>query len=266
MPIPVRVTNGDASVAAGLVNEQIGNIEMVIADSSSTGGILPVTPRAYYAAMAGYDKAELDNMISAYMAKTGITYSGSSAIAWSDLISGYTLVASGGGATLPLVNADGSLTFDGTDDYMVTGAYTNNQPFTVYLAAQQVSWTLNDIIFDGFTYQSTMLAQGASNPEVFPFAGSIGAVNPDWITIGSFVPALAVVFNGASSLTQVGPTGTPVAASVGSNNAGGFTLGAGGAATGNFSNIRVWEVIINRGADSTAKINRTLAYLQDKYN
>ncbi len=264
MPIPVRVTNGDASVAAGLVNEQIGNIEMVIANSTVTGGILPVTSRAYYAAMAGYSKAELDAMAAAWMAGTGITDSGSlSAVAWSDVVNNRPMVA-GGAATRPTINSDGSLTFDGVDDYLATAAFTLSQPFTVYLAAQQVSWTLNDIIFDGFTYQSTMLAQGAVEPEVFPFAGSIGAVNPDWINIGNVITPVAVVFDGASSLTRV--ENTTVAASVGANNAGGFTLGSGGAATGNFSNIRVWEVIINNGADSTAKIERTINYLRDKYN
>ncbi len=194
-----------------------------------------------------------------WRAGSGLTADGNGVSAWKDVIGGQTLAQSVN-TNKPGVFNDGSILFDGVDNFLATDAFTLNQPFTVYLYAQQVSWTANDIIFDGFTYESAMLAQGGVDPQVFPFAGSIGAVNSDWITFGSTGRSVAVVFNGASSVTQVG--GAPeVAASVGANNAGGFTLGAGGAGTANFSNIRVWEVSINNGAYDATRRNLFLSYL-----
>ncbi len=195
-----------------------------------------------------------------YRAGTGMTLSGSEVVAWADLLSGNSLVQ-GTSASRPLMQSDGSLVFDGVDDFLATGAFTLNQPFTVYLYAQQLSWTANDIVFDGFTYQSTMLAQGGVDPQVFTFAGSIGPVNGDWIQVGPLGRAVSCVFNGASSTIDMGNTLATTSGNAGVQNAGGFTLGSGGAGTGNFSNIRVWEVIINRGADDAARREIFMSYL-----
>lgn len=189
----------------------------------------------------------------------GQTGDGTGISAWVDVIGGKTL-AQADNTKKPDQNTDGSLTFDGVDEFLATDAFTLNQPFTVYLYAQQISWTANDIIFDGFTYQSTMLAQGGVSPQVFSFAGSIGPVNGDWLSLGAMGRAICCVFNGASSSIRVfGATETT--GNIGAQNAGGFTLGSGGAGTANFSNIRVWEVIINNGADSTTRQDLFLNYL-----
>ncbi len=196
-----------------------------------------------------------------WRAGSGITESAGNVVGWTDVISGQSLVQ-GTAGNRPLLKPDGSIEFDGVDNFLATGAFTLNQPFTVYLYAQQVSWTANDIIFDGFSYQSAMLAQGGVSPQVFAFAGAIGPVNGDWIEVGNIGRALAVVFNGASSTIDVDNTAGTTTGNASTQNAGGFTLGSGGAGTGNFSNIRVWEVIINNGADDATRRELFLSYLK----
>ncbi len=196
-----------------------------------------------------------------YIAGRDVTLSGSDVVDWGDVSGNSRDLVQGTGANRPTYQSDGSILFNGTDEWLATGTFTLNQPFTVIFVGKQITWTSNDIIFDGFTYQSAMLAQGGVSPQVFPFAGSVGAVNGNWALDTTAV--IQTVFNGASSLTSV--NGTDVAASVGAQNAAGFTLGAGGAGTGNFSNVQIWEVVILAGAASSTVRGYFDAYFKAKY-
>lgn len=201
------------------------------------------------------------NIAARYVATRNFTLSGSDVVSWGDVSGNARNLVQGTGANRPTYQSDGSVLFNGTDEWLATSTFTLNQPFTVILVAKQFTWTSNDIIFDGFAYQSAMLAQGGVSPQVFPFAGSVGAVNGNWALDTQAV--IQTVFNGASSLTAV--NGTEVAASVGAQNAAGFTLGSGGAGTGNFSNIQVWEVVVLTGALGAVGRAYFDSYFSEKY-
>lgn len=122
--------------------------------------------------------------------------------------------------------------------YALKGTFTLNQPTEVYVLNMPWAWTLNDTLFDGNTLGSGQLYQSATNPNIRASAGTATA---------EFVPPTNtvwrvnnVVFDGANSRmsTNDGPF---TVADAGTNNMGGFTLGAAGTATGTY-----WTGLISR--------------------
>src|SRR6185369_16031814 len=102
----------------------------------------------------------------------GITQAGGFASQWADQSGNGRHLKQPTGTNQPAVNADGSLLFDGVDNFMQCDAFTLNQPFTVALKMKQVTWTSSDCIFDGNTALSALLNQASISPILFMFAGS----------------------------------------------------------------------------------------------
>lgn len=159
----------------------------------------------------------------------------------------------------PAVQADGSLLFDGVDNFMKCDAFTLNQPATVYALIKQVTWTLNDAIWDGNTDATMYLYQSDLTPRVRAFAGTATAVNTN-LPVDTYA-AVCAVYNGASSLTQVNST-APATGNAGASNAGGFHLGTKGGAASGFSNIQVREVIIFAQAHDAGQREAVINYLR----
>lgn len=160
----------------------------------------------------------------------------------------------------PAKQANGSLLFDGVDNFMRTAPFTLNQPFTEYLLMQQVTWGSNRYFSDGATLNSTILGVGGAvvEPQFEMFAGANAATNGN-LAVNTYAVVVAV-FNGASSLDRVNNT-TEVTGNAGANNAGGFTLGGGGDVAANFSNIQVKEVILFASAHTKAQRDLVVQYL-----
>ncbi len=196
------------------------------------------------------------NMEAWYRFGAGITVATGVSV-WADQ-SGKTgrnlLQATGGNQ--PALQSDGSILFDGVAHFLKSAAFTLNQPNTVYLRFRQVTWTNNDIIMDGVGATSRLF-QGGVTPQIFQNAGSIGSADGD-LAVNAY-GSLASVFSGAASILQVN-NGTPITSNAGTNNPGGFTLGASaaGAAPGN---IQVKEVIIYSAAHDATTRNTIISYL-----
>jgi len=189
----------------------------------------------------------------------GITVTGSGVSQWDDASGNGNHLKQGADTNRPSKEGDGSILFDGVDNFLKAGAITWNQPETVYLLFDQVSWTTSDGIFDGNADLSMLLNSVTLTPRLSLFAGTANDPETDSAVVGSCV-ALCEVFNGASSVVQVGST-TRATGNPGASNAGGFTLGRrAGAAS---SNIQVKEVIGYSTAHDAATRAKVIAYLSN---
>lgn len=156
-----------------------------------------------------------------------------------------------------------SLLFDGSAHYIKTDPFTLNQPETVYLVAKQVSWTLNDVIFDGGSLNTLTVYQNATTPKIRCYAGAVGNENSN-LAIGT-TGVICLVMNGASSILRINNT-TEVTGNFGALNAGGFTLGAAGDVGASApSNIQAYEVLIYNVAHDAATRSNIIRALMSKH-
>lgn len=132
------------------------------------------------------------------------------------------------------------LLFDGSNDYLKTASMTLNQPEVVYMGLRQVSWTLNDFIFDGYTLNSGRVGQATTTPLLRMNAGSVSAENGN-LSLGP-MGLMKCVFNGTSGIFQINNT-TALTGDYGSANMGGFTLGSAGN-NGSSANIESGTILI----------------------
>jgi hypothetical protein len=196
-----------------------------------------------------------------YRKGQGITVTGSGVSQWSD--------ASGNGRHLlqatdtnrPARQSDGTILFDGVDNYLKTSAFTLNQPITYYLALKQVTWTAGDYFIDGDGNTSVLIAQpsAGATPEIVAYAGSLSAVSTG-LAVNTY-GVICAVYNGASSVLRVN-NGADITGNFGANNAGGLTLGGSGTVVAQFANIQVKEVIVFNQAHTAAQRSLMIAYLQ----
>lgn len=199
-----------------------------------------------------------DNLAAWFRFNTGITVTGAGVSQWSDQSGNSRHLKQTTDTNRPALQADGSILFDGSDNYLKCDAFTLNQPETVYLLFKQVTWTINEAIFDGNTANSGVMFQATTTPNVAIFAGA-GGVSSDPDLATDTYGVMACVFNGASSRIQLN-NNAAVNGNTGSGNMGGFTLGARG---DNLvpSNIQVKEVILYSAAHDAATRKRNIRYL-----
>lgn len=189
----------------------------------------------------------------------GITVTGSGVSKWEDVSGNDNHLLQATDASRPSLQPDGSILFDGIGNFLKANAFALNQPETVYLLFKQVTWTLSDGIFDGNTDLSMLLNSVSPTPTLSLFAGLANTPTTALATVGDYV-GLSAVFNGASSVIQVGnetsATGNP-----GASNAGGFTLGRRAGAQ--FSNIQVKEVAIFNAAHDEKQRTEIIKFLEN---
>lgn len=174
-----------------------------------------------------------------YRFRTGITITGGGVSAWRDFSGNGRDLAQATAASRPTLTGDGSISFDGSNDYL-QATFTLAQPATLYLCVQQLTWTSGDILFDGVTADARV-AQNTSSPGLAANAGS-GLTVDNTIPVGRY-GVLAFVANATASRYQAGSGGPAVLTSgdAGTNAFGGLTLGAS-RTPGNYANILVREV------------------------
>jgi hypothetical protein len=146
------------------------------------------------------------------------------------------------------LNGRTRLTFDGANHDMqrafpldMTGGLT-----MILGGLQQVTWSLNDYITDGFVTETIRFYQATSTPRVRMRSGATGptAVTELQVATDAHVKCL---YNGAAS-NMVVNNGTPITGDVGTNvGANGFSLGSNSGGTAN-SNIKVGLVVLIQGA------------------
>jgi len=161
------------------------------------------------------------------------------------------------------LNSRSTILFDGSDDYLTTGAFTFNQPETIYIVFQQVSWASSDTIFDGASGNSMRLYQNLTTPTINMTAGADTNFSTS-ATIGSYF-IVTTIFNGASSILQVNNL-TELSGNASTNNAGGFTLGIFGNLVSAPANIQVAEVCLFNTAHGSTDRTSMKNYLASRYN
>lgn len=149
------------------------------------------------------------------------------------------------------------VTFDGSNDYLKSSAFTLNQPETVYFVGSQVTWTSTDRLYDGNAGASMTLRQVIGTPQLGITAGS--SVNGASLAL-STNGIIVSVFNGASSAIRVNRTAAVTGDAGTLGNGGGFTLGSANDGTLN-ANITAQEVLVYSGAHDKATQERVIAML-----
>lgn len=197
------------------------------------------------------------NLAAWYRYRIGVTNISGLASAWADQSGNMRPLVQATVTNRPSINSDGSLTFDGSDNYM-QAAFTLIQPVTVYLAFQPLSHTDNDVLFDGATGTMT-LSQDTVSGAYDSNAGSALAYAGTFPVGGKSVAAC--VFNGNSSVVQGGAGGAAVTSSgaAGANNPGGITLGSS-RTPGSYANITVFEMAVYSVAHDATQRLQTLRY------
>lgn len=197
-----------------------------------------------------------------YRAGVGQTDAGSGACSvWADQSGSGRDLLQGTGANRPTIQADGSLLFDGTAQFMKTGAFALSQPFTIYIVFNQISYTDGDTIYDARATSFVALYQQAPSPGVDMFAGATG---PRITALNTGVRGIHTgVWNGASSVAQLN-SGAEVTGNPGATALDGLSLGVRNDLAGH-SNIQVWEFILRSGADDAATRLKFQQYLKNRY-
>lgn len=188
---------------------------------------------------------------------TGIIVTGSGVSQWSDQSGNGRHLLQGTDAARPALQADGSILFDGVAQFLKCGAFTLNQPETVYVRGKHATWTINERIFDGNTSASGFLFQSTSTPGLAVSSGSASSVLND-LALGAYGTVCAL-FNGASSIFRANNSET--SGNFGAANMSGFTLGSNGTGAALFSNIQIKEVAIFAAAHDAATRAAVIAYL-----
>lgn len=159
------------------------------------------------------------------------------------------------GASQPLLadmaNGTKCLLFDGTDDYMKTATFPLVQPETVVGVFEQIVWTQDDTLFDGFGGSTLRVAQEGATPGLQAYNGAWSLPNSG-LALGQFGLVVSTA-NGASSSLKAGAT--EITGDYGSVAANGFTLGAWGGISAQ-ANIRTADLLI---------LNRVLTSAEQSY-
>lgn len=141
--------------------------------------------------------------------------------------------------------------FDGVDDELVTSALTMNQPMTIYLIGEQITWTLNRSVYCGYT--SGQCFTTPASPGTAIFAGAQAGNLITWVLRASAVHQ--AVFNGASSFAQLNRQAPTITTNVGAGNFGGFYL-ASSPGGGFWANLFISELAIFNTAHDQVTRNR----------
>lgn len=250
--LPVKIVaagGGSQPVGAG-----IGRFsEMVVADANSSQPI-PVS----IAAMRAVILRDLAP-VAWFQHQVGLTVTGAGVSQWNDASGNGRHLKQGTDTNRPALQTDGSVLFDGSDNFLICDAFTYNQPATIYWLGKQVTWTSGDMLWAGQS-TSVFLRQTTSSPNIRPVAGTeTFGLNNGNLALDTY-GVVAVVLNGASSLSQVN-NGTVISGDAGATNPGGFTLAAL-STPGVYGHTQVKEVILFAAAHDAAQRALVNAYLR----
>jgi len=191
---------------------------------------------------------------------SGITVTGSGVSQWDDQSGNGNHLKQGTDTNRPSKESDGSILFDGVDNFLKADAFTLVQPETIYLLVKQVTWTDADYLFDGNASSSGLVYQKSTSPGLRAFAGALSGENTDLVLDAYGV--ISVTFNGTSGVFQIN-NNTALTGDYGAANMGGFILGAIAGGGANWSNIQVKEALIYSTAHDAATRVEIIAYLSN---
>lgn len=198
------------------------------------------------------------NIAAWYRYKRGLTNTSGKISAWADASTNSRDLVQTTAANRPTFLSDGTVVFDGSAQFMQS-TFTLNQPCTIYMLVNQLTWTLNDVLIDGVT-AAAQLIQTATTPGLTVNAGSALSANAA-LPVNTW-GVLGLVLNGASSLFRINAGGpaTAVSGNAGSNALGGITLGAA-RTPANYANIAVRELLVYSVAHDGATRHKVARYM-----
>ena len=206
---------------------------------------MPATVATRPRAVVGKQHPPFQSQLAAwYRYRQGVTAVNGACSRWEDATNQLRPLLQATASARPRVQSDGSLLFDGSDDYL-QATFTLNQPCSIAIAFTQLTWTSGDIIFDGST-ADMKLTQTGSTPAIQANAGSSLTGNS---AIPVAVNAVASFYASGTASAYGASGGGPrvvVTGDAGANNPGGITVGAARGAS-NFSNIIVREILVYSG-------------------
>ena len=211
----------------------------------------------YKNVLGEFSPLELENLIIWCKHNTGIKVTGSGVSQWNDLSGNNNHLTQSTDTNRPSKELDGSILFDGVDNFLAKTGLTLNQPHTVYMQFKQVTWTNGDVIIGYGGGATRFLGQSSSTPDVRLFNGTGNIVIPIPLDIYA---SLAVVSNGSSSVLQLN-NNTPVTGEAGSNNASAIQLATNNQVN-SFANMQVKELIVFNAAHDLPTREKVIDYLQ----
>lgn len=235
-------TDGEVCYTTGAIGSDVTRNNGVAVDTSGRVYVTDVTPVAWYQ----YGQ--------------GITEAGQGVSVWADKSGNANDLLQGTDGARPPKQSDGSILFNGVDEYLGV-AFTLNAPQTVYLLGRQVTWTADDVIYDGNSDITMMLQQTLSGtpPQVHVRSAISGGSPNSNFTVNTYAVAIGI-FDSSALTSQINNT-APVTDAVAGSNAGGFTLGTRGNKADKFGNIQVKEVVIFPVAHAAATRWNMVKYL-----
>jgi len=173
---------------------------------------------------------------------------------------GNDLKQTGADGTKPL-SLDIGLHFDGSSDFLFTDNFTFNRPEFIYAVIRQMSWTLNDFLFDGATNATGLVQQSDVTPRLNVYAGA-GIGNTDLKLLKWGIAR--VLFNATNSSLQI-DANAATTGNTGTGNMGGFTLGCAGARNANYAHFQIKGIIGRATADDLTTRTSIYNFLKAKY-
>jgi len=196
-----------------------------------------------------------------YRYNQGITSAGGFVSAWDDQSGNARHLLQATGTNQPSLEADGSITFDGVDNFMRV-IFAITQPVTCYVVWRGNTAVANARIVDGATNGTTFsyLRWGAGGTNTLANAG-----NPAGALTTAAGASWMVDFTVVNSVSTYHGRDSGVDASAndaGANNPGGITLGANTTTSpGNFGASSIREVIVFPEAHEEDVRSRIIKYL-----
>lgn len=155
------------------------------------------------------------------------------------------------GINQPLWRAEGTIRFDGINDFLKSEAFTWSQPAMIYILFKNLSFAANEGIIDSYSGTSYKMGQLAEDG-VFIYAGSTSISVS--VGVNEFVIVRAL-YNGVSSKI-IRNNETPVTGNIGTDPFGGMTVGARFSPS-DYSNIEIQTIVC---ANITDVANETEIY------
>ena len=187
----------------------------------------------------------------------GITVTGSGVSQWDDQSGNGNHLKQATDTNRPSKEADGSILFDGVDNFLKADAFTLVQPEAIYILFKAITWVAGDKVIDGNANSSGTIYQVGTTPSISLYAGT--ALSEVDLTLGSY-GIISAVLNSTNSVLQLN-NDSPITGNAGAVNMGGVTLGS--LATGTqYSNIQVKEVLVYSAAHDAATRAKVINYLQ----
>jgi hypothetical protein len=160
-----------------------------------------------------------------------------------------------------LISGCPAIRFDGTNDKLLTGSFTVNQPLTVFVVSKNVTNTNADRVWASST--------STANPSLLQRAGpnlTLQSNNLDGATVVSDTTNFHLykcVFNGTSSVIAKDNGSDQTNAGNLSGSITRMEIGAWNA--GNFGNVEIAEMAVYDSTISGTNLTNLLVYFRDRY-